>query len=117
MHQCVLSHTFIYTHTPIKASCLNLLDPIVVCVAVHLLQGPLYIRPLILTSVSPNVTTFQPPSPLTTVESTRFFSDHPLFYDVDFNALITKEPCLNSVQLPVEDEESTQEGTPSTHPP
>ncbi len=112
----MLSHTYIYIHTYTKASRVNLLDAIVVCVAVHLLHAKFFVRPLLLTSIFPNVTTFQPPSPLTTVESTRFFSDHPLFYDVDFNALITKDPCLNSVQLPVEDEESTQEGTPSTHP-
>ena len=36
VHQCVLSHTYIYTYT--KAFRLNLVDSIVVCVAVHLLQ-------------------------------------------------------------------------------
>ena len=36
---CAVTHLYIHTYT--KASHLNLLDPIVVCVAVHLLQGPL----------------------------------------------------------------------------
>ena len=36
---CAVTHLYIHTYT--KASRLNLLDPIVVCVAVHLLQGPL----------------------------------------------------------------------------
>ena len=36
---CAVTHLYIHTYT--KASRLNLLDPIVLCVAVHLLQGPL----------------------------------------------------------------------------
>ena len=36
---CAVTHLYIHTYT--KASRLNLLDPVVVCVAVHLLQGPL----------------------------------------------------------------------------
>ena len=39
MHQCMCAVTHLYIHTYTKASRLNLLDPIVVCVAVHLLQG------------------------------------------------------------------------------
>ena len=110
---CAVTHLYIYTHIhqgfsrkPARCNC-------GLCCCSSLAK--FFVRPLLLTSIFPNVTTFQPPFLLTTVESTRFFSDHPLFYDVDVAALITKDPCLNSVQLPVGDEESAQEGTPSTH--
>ena len=40
VHQCVLSHTYVYIHTYNKASRLNL--QIVVCVVGNLLKDPLY---------------------------------------------------------------------------
>ena len=36
---CAVTHLYIHTYT--KASRLNLLNPVMVCVTVHLLQGPL----------------------------------------------------------------------------
>ena len=101
---CAVTHLYIHTHQGFspkvaRSSCGLLLF--------------IFLLPSLPMSQPVNPPPLHSPS---TVESTHFFSDHPLLFDVDVNALITKDHCLNSVQLPVEDEESAQEGTPTTHP-